>query len=83
MGISAYADVRITGGLSFFVNLNGSVVHNQVSLVKGGATEQEVLTKRRQLASNYNYNTSFGLTFRFGSVLNNFVNPRFEGYGGF
>jgi hypothetical protein len=83
MGISAYADVRITGGLSFFVNLNGSVVHNQVSLVKGDVTEQEVLTKRRQLASNYNYHTSFGLSFRFGSILNNFVNPRFEGYGGF
>lgn len=83
MGINANADVRITGGLSFFVNLNGSVVHNQLSLVKGGATEQEVLTKRRQLASNYNYNTSFGLSFRFGSILNNFVNPRFEGYGGF
>jgi hypothetical protein len=83
MGISAYADVRITGGLSFFVNLNGSVVHNQVSLVKGSATEQEVLTKRRQLASNYNYYTSFGLSFRFGSILNNFVNPRFDGYGGF
>jgi hypothetical protein len=83
MGISTYADVRITGGLSFFVQLNGSVVHNQMSLVKGSATEQEVLTKRRQLASNYNYNTSFGLSFRFGSIINNFVNPRFDGYGGF
>jgi len=83
MGINANADVRITGGLSFFVHINASVVHNQVSLVKGGATEQEVLTRKRQLASNYNYNSSFGLTYRFGSILNNFVNPRFEGYGGF
>ncbi len=83
MGINANADVRITGGLSFFVHANASVVHNQISLVKGGATEQEVLTRKRQLASNYNYNSSFGLTFRFGSILNNFVNPRFDGYGGF
>ncbi|HUQ96988.1 MAG TPA: hypothetical protein VM010_04930 [Chitinophagaceae bacterium] len=83
MGVNVNADVRITGGLSFFVNANGGVVHNQMSLVKGDVTEQEVLTRKRQLASTYNYNTAFGLNFRFGSILNNFVNPRFEGYGGF
>ncbi len=82
-GLTSRADVRITGGLSFFIRVNASVVHNQISLVRKGATEQEVLTRKRQLASNYNYNSSFGLTYRFGSILNNFVNPRFEGYGGF
>ena len=84
MGINANTDVRIGGGgLSFFVRLNASVVHNQVNLVKGDVTEQEVLTRKRQLASNYNYYTAFGLAFRFGSILNNFVNPRFDGYAGF
>jgi hypothetical protein len=52
-------------------------------LVKGDISEQDVLTRKRQLASTYNYYTGFGLNFRFGSILNNFVNPRFEGYGGF
>jgi hypothetical protein len=83
MGISVRADVRVTGGLSFFINANGSLVHNQVNLVKGDISEQDVLTRKRQLASTYNYYTGFGLNFRFGSILNNFVNPRFEGYGGF
>lgn len=83
MGININTNVRITGGLSFFVSANASIVHNQISLIKGDVTEQEVLTRKRQLASNYNYYTSFGLNFRFGSILNNFVNPRFEGYGGF
>lgn len=83
MGISANADVKITGAFSFYININAGVVHDQVNLVKGGATEQEVLTRKRQIASNFNYNTSFGVYFRFGSILNNFVNPRFEGYGGF
>jgi hypothetical protein len=83
MGLNANADVRIGSGLSFFVHLNASIVHNQVNLVKGIITEQEVLTRQRQLGSNYNYFTSFGLAFRFGSIFNNFVNPRFEGYGGF
>ncbi len=83
MGLSANADVRIGGGLSFFVHATASVVHNQINLVKGGVTEQEVLTRKRQLASSFNYYTSFGLAFRFGSILNNFVNPRFDGYAGF
>lgn len=83
MGISAHADIKITGSFSFYVNANASIVHDQVNLVKGGATEQEVLTRKRQIASNFNYYTSFGVKFRFGSILNNFVNPRFEGYGGF
>jgi hypothetical protein len=83
MGVTANTNVRIGGGLSFFVRLNASMVHNQLNLVKGNVTEQEVFTRQRQLASNYNYYTSFGLSFRFGSILNNFVNPRFDGYGGF
>jgi hypothetical protein len=83
LGVDANTDVRIGGGLSFFVRLNASVVHNQVNLAKGDVTELEVLTRKRQLASNYNYYTSFGLAFRFGSKLNNFVNPRFGGYAGF
>ena len=82
-GLNANTDVRIGSGLSFFVNLNASIVHNQVNLVKGNITEQELLTRQRQLGSTFNYNTSFGLAYRFGSILNNFVNPRFEGYGGF
>ncbi|MFN2458663.1 MAG: hypothetical protein ABR502_10705 [Chitinophagaceae bacterium] len=71
-------DVRITGGLSFNIHASGELVRNQLSLPKEGATEEEVLTRRRQLASGYNYFVRFGLNYRFGSKLNNFVNPRFN-----
>lgn len=83
MGMTANADVKVTGSLSFFININADVAHDQINLVRSGASQQEVLTRKRQIASNFNYNTSFGVNFRFGSILNNFVNPRFEGYGGF
>lgn len=84
MGININMEARITGGLSFSVHSSGGIVNDQVYLKKGGASEQDILTRRRQLASSYNYRTSFGLNYRFGSVLNNFVNPRFEGgYGSF
>lgn len=83
MGMSANANVKITGSFSFFINIDATVVHDQINLVKSKASEQEVLTRKRQIASNFNYNTSFGVNYRFGSILNNFVNPRFQGYAGF
>lgn len=83
MGIDVNVNVRVTGGLSFYIHTNGSIVHDQISLVKGDVSEQDLLIKTRQLGSSYNYNLYFGVNFRFGSKLNNFVNPRFQGYQGF
>lgn len=79
--ISSYisTNIRITGGLSFNFYISGALTRDQINLPKGGATEQEILTRRRQIASGYNFYTAFGLNYRFGSKLNNFVNPRFEG----
>ena len=71
-------NVRITGGLSIYVYSFGGLTRDQIYLPKGGATEQEILTRRRQIASGYDFYSGFGLNFRFGSKLNNFVNPRFE-----
>ena len=72
-------DVRITGGLSFSMYTSGGLVRDQVFLVKGTASEQDILTRRRQIASDYNIYSGVGISYRFGSVLNNFVNPRLEG----
>jgi hypothetical protein len=82
LGINAYTNVRITGGLSFYIAAFGGLTRDQVFLQKGNATTQEVLARQRQLASGYNYYTSFGITYRFGSKINNFVNPRLEGGNG-
>jgi len=79
LGVNAFTNVRITGGLSFNIYFFGALTRDQLNLPKGGATEQEILTRRRQIASGYTYYTSLGLSYRFGSKLNNFVNPRFEG----
>lgn len=71
-------DIRITGGLSFYIFSGAELVRDQLYLPKQNATAQEVLTRRRQLASGYRYYTHFGFNYRFGSKLNNFVNPRFD-----
>lgn len=81
LGVDIYNNVRIAGGLSFFVFAFGGLTRDQVFLVKGNATPEEVLARRRQLASGYNYFTSIGINYRFGSKLNNVVNPRFDRTG--
>jgi hypothetical protein len=78
LGIDLYTNIRITGGLSFFFFAFGGLTRDQVFLVKGNASPEEVLARRRQLSSGYNYFSSIGLSFRFGSKLNNVVNPRFD-----
>ncbi|HUS03144.1 MAG TPA: hypothetical protein VMY77_15505 [Chitinophagaceae bacterium] len=83
VGLGGGVNVRVTGNLSFNVFVFGSYQRDQLYLPKGEATIQQVLTRQRQLATNYNYYTFFGVSYRFGSKLNNFVNPRFEGGGNF
>ncbi len=79
VSINSAVNIRLTGALSINVDLYGAIVQDQVNLAKGEASKDDVLTRKRQLASAYNFATWFGLNYRFGSSVNNYVNPRFEG----
>ena len=68
---------RIVKGLNLHFGGNYTMVHDQLALVKGGATEQEILLHMKQLETNYSYKTWFGVSYTFGSIYNNVVNPRF------
>lgn len=82
ISFNTFMDVRLTGNLSFNVYAFPSIVRDQVFLPKGNATADDILSRRRQLQTNYNFFMGFGITYRFGSILNNFVNPRFNSGGG-
>ncbi|MDB5229496.1 MAG: hypothetical protein JWN76_301 [Chitinophagaceae bacterium] len=82
VGMGGGVNIRVTGGLSFNVYVFGSILRDQLYLPKGQATSQDILTRQRQISTNYNLYSFFGISYRFGSKLNNFVNPRFEGGGG-
>jgi hypothetical protein len=79
ISFNTFMDVRLTGNLSFNLFAFPSIVRDQVFLPKGNASTDDVLSRRRQLQTNYNFSMGFGITYRFGSILNNFVNPRFDG----
>jgi len=74
-------NVRLIKGLSFRIGGSASALRDQLFLSKKGLTPTDVLLQRRQLATNYQYFASFGLSYQFGSTLNNIVNPRFGGTG--
>jgi len=73
---------KIVKGLSFSVYGGYSKIRNQISLPRGGATLEEVLLQRRQLETGYSYSGGFGISYSFGSIYNNIVNPRFGSGGG-
>src|SRR5437667_6988611 len=75
-------EFRIYKGLAFRVFGDLALIHDQLFLSKKGATEQEVLLRRRQLATSYRYFGFFTLSYTFGSKFANIVNPRFGGGGG-
>lgn len=76
-------DVRLFKGLSLNLFGSAALIRDQLFLPKVGATQQEILLQRRQLATSYQYFASVGLTYSFGSIYNNIVNTRFGGAGGF
>lgn len=78
ISLSTGLNLRLFRGLSLNLNGSYSLIRNQLNLAKRGASEEEVLLRRRQLATNYRYFTSFGLTYRFGSIYSAVVNPRME-----
>ena len=68
--------LRVLEGLSFKVSGNASRVRDQLSLQAQGATLEEILLQRRQLATQYQYYVSLGLDYTFGSIFSNIVNAR-------
>ncbi|MEJ2247193.1 MAG: hypothetical protein P8Y80_14115 [Acidobacteriota bacterium] len=52
-------------------------IRNQLSLRKGEISEADLLLRRIQLETNYNYYAQIGLSYTFGSIYSNVVNPRF------
>lgn len=70
-------NVRITRGFSLSFSGRYSLINDQIALRKGNFTDEEILLGLQQQATSYSYGLSFGLSYTFGSIYNNVVNPRF------
>jgi len=69
--------LRLVKGLALNFNGRYSRIHDQVSLPKEDASLEEILLQQKQLATNFSYGLSIGVSFTFGSIYSPVVNPRF------
>jgi hypothetical protein len=76
------AQLRLTRGLSLEIRGDAAKVNDQLYLPRGEASDDEVLTRQRALATAYRLGGSVGLSFTFGSIYNTIVNPRLDDLGG-
>jgi len=71
-------NIRLVRGLE--LNVNGGVerIKDQIHLARGGASDEEVLLRRKELGTDWRYRLGLSLSYTFGSIYNNVVNPRFD-----
>jgi hypothetical protein len=80
--IGGSVNLRLVKGLQFRIGGNAARVRDQLYLPAGDLPIEEILLRQRQLATSYRYFASVGLSYTFGSIFNNVVNPRFGASGG-
>ncbi len=77
MIFSTELSFRIFKGMNISIDGRYERVRDQLSLCKGDASLEDVLLSRKQLATNHEYFLSVSLSYTFGSIFSNVVNPRF------
>ncbi len=82
LSFSTSVNIRVFKGMSVYMSGSVGLVHDQLYLPKGGASLEEILTRQHALATQYRYFFSAGISYTFGDIFNNVVNPRFGNSGG-
>jgi len=76
--LNTWINFRIFKGLSLEVYGGVAHINDQFNLKKGKVTEAERLLRLRELQTRYRIEGGIELTYTFGSIYNNVVNPRFS-----
>jgi hypothetical protein len=77
VGISGSFTVRVFKGFGIDCYGGYSAVHDQLSIAKGDLSTDEILLQRSQRETQFSYYVSLGISYTFGSIFSNIVNPRF------
>jgi hypothetical protein len=75
------AQIRLSRGLALELRGDAAKVNDQLYLPRGAASDDEILTRQRALATAFRVGGSVGLSFTFGSIYNTIVNPRLDDLG--
>ncbi|KPK78503.1 MAG: hypothetical protein AMS25_15050 [Gemmatimonas sp. SM23_52] len=71
-------EYRLFRGFNFEVDAEFSRIKDQFYLSKVGLEPDEILRERRDRETDYRFELSVGLSYRFGSKFANIVNPRMD-----
>jgi hypothetical protein len=70
-------NIRIRRGLSVSLSGQYRIINDQIAIPAGEISDQDRLTGQVQQPTSADYRISVGLSYTFGSIYNNVVNPRF------
>ncbi|MGQ0646362.1 MAG: hypothetical protein ACT4P7_02255 [Gemmatimonadaceae bacterium] len=75
--VNGFFNVRIFRGFSVRMGGGYNWIRDQIYLPKGEQNQADVLLRRRALLTGFEYFLHTGVSYTFGSIFNNVVNPRF------
>jgi len=75
--LNSWINLRIFKGLALEVYGGIAHINDQLNLKKGEVSEAERLLRLRELQTRYRFEGGLELSYTFGSIYNNVVNPRF------
>lgn len=71
-------DWRIVAGLSLNFSARYVMIRDQLNIVGTNLSDEERLLRLREVQSGHSTSAGLGLSYTFGSVFSNIVNPRFR-----
>jgi hypothetical protein len=76
--ISSFGEISLRLFRGFEIGAYGGYdkINDQFNLRKASLTPEEILTRQFQLGTGYSFFTGFNISYTFGSIFNNVVNPR-------
>ncbi|NOR45254.1 MAG: hypothetical protein GQ534_06665 [Candidatus Delongbacteria bacterium] len=77
LDIFSAISLNVVKGLSVSLYGRYSIIHDQLNLPRGERDPEELLLKKNELATQYTFWSSVGISYTFGSIYNNVVNSRF------
>jgi hypothetical protein len=77
LNLHGWLSFNLFEGFSLDVGGSYSKINDQLSLPIRDLELEEILLRRAELATEYSFHFRFGVSYTFGAIYNNIVNPRF------
>ncbi len=75
--LNGFIQIRLLKGLSLRIFGGVARINDQLALAKGELSEADILLQLQEMETSYELDGVIGITYTFGSIYSNIVNPRF------